>query len=145
MADIKRNVRDSAYVALGACALGLSQISKNREKIATQIKCVSEQITPKINTATENISCTISNSVTLIANTVYSQVKKQSETAVNTTKKKRIRISTTRNLILWTQIKTKIIRLLKMITMGIAKPKLKKEQKGRELKANCKILSSANR
>ena len=25
------------------------------------------------------------------------------------------------------------------------KPNLKKEQKGRELKANCKILSSANR
>ena len=87
MADIKRNVRDGAYVALGACALGISHLAKKREKISVQINSVGNQIKPKFDATTENISNTFSSTVTPIAANVYDKVKKQSESVINSTKK----------------------------------------------------------
>jgi hypothetical protein len=87
MTDIKRSVRNSTYVALGTCALGISHLSKKREVISNQFNSVSSQITPKIGNAAENITNTLTTTFTPLATTVYERVKKQSEIAINSTLK----------------------------------------------------------
>lgn len=87
MTDIKRNVRNSTYVALGACALGISHLAKKREAISNQINNVSSNLAPRIGNTAGNISNTISTSITPLASKVYDKVKKQSESAINSTLK----------------------------------------------------------
>lgn len=68
MADIKSNIRDGAYVALGACALGVSHLTKKREVIVD-----------KFNAA----SSTVSSTVAPKASSLLSQLKKQSQTCID--------------------------------------------------------------
>ena len=56
MPNIKKNVRNSTYIALGACAIGFTQITKKGEMISTKLGTVKKQIKPKVETTAENIS-----------------------------------------------------------------------------------------
>lgn len=87
MADIKTNIRDGAYIALGACAIGVYHIAKKREVIADKFNSASSQISPKINEAACNVSEKFSSTIAPKASSVFDKVKKQSESAVNSSLK----------------------------------------------------------
>ncbi len=48
MTDIKTNLRDGAYVALGAAALGVQHLSKKRDSVRAHIDQVSARFEPVI-------------------------------------------------------------------------------------------------
>ena len=87
MADIKTNIQDGAYVALGACALGVSHLAKKREYIVNKFNDASSQISPKLNDAACNVSEKFSTSVAPKASSIIDKVKKQSESAISSSVK----------------------------------------------------------
>ena len=85
MPNKKKNVRNSTYIALGACAIGFTQITKKGEMISTKLGTVKKQIKPKVETTAENISNSFSNNVAPFANDVICKVIKRSEDAISST------------------------------------------------------------
>ena len=70
MPNIKKNVRNSTYIALGACAIGFTQITKKGEMISTKLGTVKKQIKPKVETTAENICKVIKRSEDAISSTI---------------------------------------------------------------------------
>lgn len=87
MADLKTNIRDGAYVALGACALGVSHFAKKREFIVEKVSNASTTLSPKISEVAGNVSEKFSTSIAPKASSIFDKIKKQSETAINSSVK----------------------------------------------------------
>ncbi len=97
MSDLKTNIRDGAYVALGAAALGVSQISKKTDEIKVHLNTFTSKlepalkdVTPKIIEAKNAVSETVSpltEKVGPVANNVVSQVKCYTQSALSSSKK----------------------------------------------------------
>jgi hypothetical protein len=73
MSDIKTNIRDGAYVALGAAALGVQQLSKKRDVVMSRFDDVSSRIEPVVRDMTTKIS-PLAERVAPMAERVSSQV-----------------------------------------------------------------------
>ncbi|MFN8015358.1 MAG: hypothetical protein U0R17_01955 [Acidimicrobiia bacterium] len=101
MTNIKTNLRDGAYVALGAAALGVAQLSKKRDSVKAHIDNVSSKVEPVIKDASgkviENLTPIatkispvaekVSNNIGPVATQVVKRVKETSNQAFESTKK----------------------------------------------------------
>ena len=77
MTDIKTNIRDGAYVALGAAALGVQHLSKKRDDVKTRLEPVIKDVTPKIKDASDRVVETLSPitaRISPVAENVYGSV-----------------------------------------------------------------------
>lgn len=77
MTGIKTNIRDGAYVALGACALGVAHFSKKKDEVKAKIEPMFKDVTPKIKDAGDKVGQTLSPLTTRIspvANNMYESV-----------------------------------------------------------------------
>jgi len=77
MTDIKTNIRDGAYVAIGAAALGVQHLSKKRDEVKARFDGVSTNFGPAIKGATCRVSETISPltaRITPVAENIYESV-----------------------------------------------------------------------
>lgn len=70
MTDIKTNIRDGAYVALGAAALGMQHLSKKSDGVKARVEPVIKDVTPKIKVVSDRVYEKISP----IAENVYGRV-----------------------------------------------------------------------
>lgn len=60
MTNLKTNLRDGAYVAIGAAALGVQHLSKKRDDVKAGLGGVSSRFEPALKEATAKMSDTIS-------------------------------------------------------------------------------------
>lgn len=116
MTDIKTNLRDGAYVALGAAALGVQHLSRKRDglkahfdTVSSRIEPVVKDVTPRIKDAGDRMYTTlspvaekisaqlfpaakatagkVSSNISPVANSVVTQMKSRAEQAVTSGRK----------------------------------------------------------
>lgn len=77
MTDIKTNLRDGAYVALGAAALGMQHLSKKRDSMRARIEPLMKDVTPRIKDASDRVVETLmplTAKISPVAENVYGKV-----------------------------------------------------------------------
>lgn len=86
MTDIKTNLRDGAYVALGAAALGVQHLSKKSESMKARFEPVIKEVSPKLKDASgrvvESLS-PITARISPVAENVYGKVSTHVMPAAN--------------------------------------------------------------
>ncbi len=77
MTDIKTNIRDGAYVAIGAAALGVQHLSKKKDQVKAKFEGVSSRFEPAFKNATVRVTesmTPIKTRITPVAENIYESV-----------------------------------------------------------------------